>query len=74
MAEGEGVINGTLTFQELLSGLERVRVLTDGTTLPRELPVRLIVNGTAYAVLEVWLEPRQEGGQGPTLCIGVDPR
>lgn len=40
--------------------------------VPFDVPVRLIVNGIAHEVDNVWFEPRQEGTGA--ICIGRDPR
>lgn len=40
--------------------------------IPFETKVRLIVNGIAHEVEDVWFEPRQEGDGA--ICIGRDPR
>lgn len=38
----------------------------------RGVPVRLIVGGVAYPIVDVWFEPLQDGDGA--VCIGDDPR
>jgi hypothetical protein len=40
--------------------------------MPPDCQVRLIVNGIAHPVDQVWFEPRQE--RVGAICIGDDPR
>jgi hypothetical protein len=50
-------------LREVLDRVEAVK----GTT-----SVRLIVNGIAYPIVDVWFEPNQDGVGA--ICIGDDPR
>lgn len=56
-----------MNFYQLLEALD-----AQEGRVPFSTPVRLIVNGVAHPVEQVWFEPSQEG-EG-AICIGDDPR
>lgn len=50
-------------LRELVDRVEAVKSTT---------PVRLIINGIAYPIVDVWFEANQDGTGA--ICIGDDPR